>query len=71
MKFTVDGKEVTINFCVVLNYLGTRYESIATVYNKAFTLPVLVRDVQVDYNDYTIDELMYLTNDYTPTTTEK
>ena len=71
MKFTVDGKEVTINFWVVLNYLGTRYESIATIYNKAFTLPVLVRDVQVDYNDYTIDELMYLTNDYTPKTTEE
>ena len=70
MKFTVDGKEVTINFWVALNYLGTRYESIATVYDKAFTLPVLIRDVQVGYNNYTIDELMYLTNNYTPKTTE-
>ena len=71
MEFTVDGKNVTINFWVAMNYYGTRYESIATVYDKAFTMPVLIRDVQVNYNYYNIDELMYLTNDYTPTTTEK
>lgn len=71
MEFTVDGKNVTINFWVAMNYYGTRYESIATVYDKAFTMPVLIRDVQVNYNYYNIDELMYLTNDYTPKTTEK
>ena len=71
MEFTVDGKNVTINFWVAMNYYGTRYESIATVYDKAFTMPVLIRDVQVNYNYYNIDELMYLTNSYTPKTTEK
>ena len=70
MEFTVDGKNVTINFWVAMNYYGTRYESIATVYNKAFTMPVLIRDVQVNYNNYNIDELMYLTNSYTPLTKE-
>lgn len=71
MKFTVDGKEITINFWTAMNYLGVRYESVATVYNKAFTLPVLIRDIQVDYTNYEINELMYLTNSYTPKTTEK
>lgn len=70
MEFTVDGKNVTINFLVAMNYNGTRYESVATVYDKAFTMPVLIRDVQVNYNNYNIDELMYLTNSYTPPTTE-
>lgn len=70
MEFTVDGKNVTINFLVAMNYNGTRYESIATVYDKAFTMPVLIRDVQVNYNNYNIDELMYLTNSYTPLTKE-
>lgn len=70
MEFTVDGKKVTINFLVAMNYNGTRYESIATVYDKAFTMPVLIRDVQVNYNNYNIDELMYLTNSYTPLTKE-
>jgi hypothetical protein len=70
MEFTVDGKKVTINFGVAMNYNGTRYESIATVYEKAFTMPVLIRDVQVNYNNYNIDELMYLTNSYTPLTKE-
>jgi hypothetical protein len=70
MEFTVDGKKVTINFLVAMNYNGTRYESVATVYDKAFTMPVLIRDVQVNYNNYNIDELMYLTNSYTPPTTE-
>ena len=55
MEFTVDGKNVTINFWVAMNYYGTRYESIATVYDKAFTMPVLIRDVQVNYNYYNID----------------
>lgn len=70
MEFTVDGKNVTINFWVAMNYNGTRYESVATVYDKAFTMPVLIRDVQVNYNNYNIDELMYLTNSYTPLTKE-
>lgn len=70
MEFTVDGKNVTINFLVAMNYNGTRYESVATVYDKAFTMPVLIRDVQVNYNNYNIDELMYLTNSYTPLTKE-
>jgi hypothetical protein len=70
MEFTVDGKNVTINFWVAMNYNGTRYESVATVYDKAFTMPVLIRDVQVNYNNYNIDELMYLTTSYTPLTKE-
>ena len=73
MKFTINDKNITINFWVALYYpyTNTRYESIATVYNKTFTLPILIRDVHIDNNYYNIDEMMYLTNDYTPKGTEE
>lgn len=71
MKFTVDGKNITINFWASMNYRGTVYESLAICYDKTFTLPVLIRDVQVDYNYYEFNELMYLTDGYTPKTTEE
>ncbi|MBQ7420877.1 MAG: DUF4840 domain-containing protein [Prevotella sp.] len=60
MKFTVNDKTVAINFYTSILLGNVRYAAMAAIQKGEFTCNLIVRDVAVDYQTYSVNNLLVL-----------